>query len=202
MEVAIKTTEPQEFLETEDLTREVFWNLYMSGCEEHFLLNRIRKSDSYVKDLDLVALYHNKIIGHIISSKSWIIDTRESMFEILVVGPISVENQFQRQGVGTRLMNYSIAEAKRCGFKGMILFGSPDYYHRFGFKNAKKFNVTTKDSQNFEEFMALEFSKDCLQGIRGKFFENDAYTIKKEDVEIFDKKFPPKVKGTPKIKIG
>ncbi|MDO5577385.1 MAG: N-acetyltransferase [Fibrobacter sp.] len=202
MELIIKTAEPQDFFETENLTREVFWNLYMSGCEEHFLLNQIRRSDSYVRPLDLVALYRNKIIGHIISSKSWIIDTQESMFEILVVGPISVEGQFQMQGVGTKLINYSIAEAKKCGFKGMILFGSPDYYHRFGFKNAKEFNITTKDSQNFEEFMALEFHKGSLQGVSGKFFENDAYSIKKENVEIFDKKFPPKVKGTPKIKIG
>jgi len=44
--------------------------------------------------------------------------------------------KFQKKGIGSNLMNYSIIAAKKSGFSGMILFGNPDYYHRFGLRNA------------------------------------------------------------------
>jgi predicted N-acetyltransferase YhbS len=107
----------------------------------------------------------------------------------------------QSKGTGTNLLNHSISEAKMMGFKGMILFGDPDYYHRFGFINAKEYEITTKDNQNFEPFMALELFENGLENVKGKFFDDESFIIKENELIEFEKKFPVKEKGKAKINI-
>ena len=145
MELTIRKTNKSEFFQTENLTRETFWNLYNPGCSEHFMINNFRKSKVWVEPLDIVALIDDKIVGHIISTKAKVIDENNTEHEVLHVGPFSVEAELQNNGIGTQLLSYSIKEAQNLGFKGLILFGNPDYYPRFGFKNAREFNITTKE---------------------------------------------------------
>ncbi len=48
------------------------------------------------------------------------------------------------------------------GCKAVIIYGNPDYYRRFGFKNARLFGITTAKGANFEAFMALELYKQVI----------------------------------------
>ena len=202
MEITIRKTSKDEFFETENLTRETFWNLYQSGCTEHFMLHNFRKSNAWVEELDIVALIDDKIIGHIISTKSRVIDADNTAHEVLHVGPFSVDAVLQNNGIGSQLFEYSIAKAKKLGFNGMILFGNPGYYPRFGFKNAKEFNITTKEGMNFDPFMALELQVNGLSHISGKFFLDDSAEINEQKLTEYEKQFPPKEKGEPIIKIN
>ena len=194
MKLRIQTTTEKDFPQTENLTREAFWNVYKPGCEEHLILHNIRNSACYITELDLVAVFEDKIIGHIISTKAKVIDSLNKEHEILCVGPLSVLPEFQKQGIGSELMNNSITIAKELGFSGMILFGNPEYYHRFGFRNAQVYSITTKDYQNFEPFMALELQNEVLTTINGRFFEDDVFETQDEDLIEFEKKFPYKEK--------
>jgi predicted N-acetyltransferase YhbS len=54
------------------------------------------------------------------------------------MGPFAVLPSYQKQGIGSLLMNHSIEKARRLGYKAIIIFGNPDYYHRFGFRNAEE----------------------------------------------------------------
>ncbi|MFC2092619.1 GNAT family N-acetyltransferase [Bacteroidota bacterium] len=194
MDLIIKQTEKEFFFQTENLTREAFWNLYQPGCDVHLILHNIRKSKNYIGDFDLAAFFNQQIIGHIITTKAKVIDLMKLEHEILSVGPISVLPEFQNKGVGTKLIEYSISLAKKSGFVGMILFGNPNYYHRFGFKNAKEYEITTKDSLNFEPFMALQFQENGMDKLKGKFYEDAAYMIDQSELVEFEKKFPKKEK--------
>jgi len=194
MDLIIKQTEKEFFFQTENLTREAFWNLFKPGCDEHLVLHNIRKSENYTEDLDLVAFFNQQIIGHIISTKAKVIDSMNLEHEILCVGPISVLPEFQNKGIGSKLIEYSISLARKLEFVGMILFGNPDYYHRFGFINAKEFEITTKDFQNFEPFMALQLKENGLERVKGKFYEDTAYMIDQSELIEFEKKFPEKEK--------
>jgi predicted N-acetyltransferase YhbS len=202
MKIHIQRTIKTYFLITENITRETFWNLYKPGCNEHLILHQLRESSSYIEELDLVAMYEGEIIGHVISTKARIVDKQSNEYEVLCVGPFSVSPSFQNKGIGKKLLNYSISEAKRMGFRGMILFGNPDYYHRFGFLNAKEYEITTKDNQNFEPFMALELQENGLANVKGRFFEDETFTIKEEELNKYEKKFPAKEKGKPKFDIN
>ena len=91
-------------------------------------------------------------------------------------------------------MNISIMVSKETDFPGMILFGNPDYYHRFGFKNAQEFGITTKDGQNFEPLMALELSNNGLMNVQGKIYEDDAFEVHPDDLIEFEKNFSYKEK--------
>jgi len=201
MKIEIRKTQKSEFFETENLTRETFWNLYQPGCTEHFMLHNFRQSEAYVEQLDHVALIDNQIIGHIISTKAKVISEDQTKHEVLHVGPFSVDEEFQNKGIGSQLFKYAIEEAKKMKFNGMILFGNPNYYPRFGFKNAKEFQISTHDGLNFDPFMALELQEDGLADVKGKFYLHESAEIDKEKLQKYEELFPKKEKGDPKIKI-
>lgn len=201
MEITIRKTLANEFFPTEKLTREAFWNLYKPGCDEHLALYQLRKSNSYVEALDIVAIYAGEIIGHIITTSAYVIDEQNKKHEVLCVGPVSVTPSFQGQGIGAKLINYSIAEAKKTGYKAMLLFGDPAYYQRFGFVNAQNFGITTKEGNNFDQFMVLEIMEQGLNEIKGRFYEDEAFVTNEANLFEFEKKFPAKEKGKARIEI-
>ena len=112
IEILIKKTSEKDFFQTENITREAFWNLYRPGCVEHLILHNMRNSNSYISRLDLIAVSKNEIIGHIISTKAKVIDSQNIEHEILCVGPFAVLPIFQKKGIGSKLLNQSIVIAK------------------------------------------------------------------------------------------
>ncbi|HBZ66504.1 MAG TPA: GNAT family N-acetyltransferase [Bacteroidales bacterium] len=202
MEILIQRTKPNDFLITENITRETFWNLFKPGCDEHLVLHNLRKRNCYLPDLDMVALSKDRIIGHIITTKANVVDTQNNEHQVLCVGPISVLPEFQKKGIGAKLLNESVIIAKELGYQGMLLFGHPDYYRRFGFVNAQKYGITTKEGMNFEPFMALELYQNSLVTVSGKFYEDKAFETNEEELNEFEILFPKKEKGKPKIDIN
>lgn len=202
MEVIIRNTTKSDFEPTEHITREAFWNLFKPGCDEHLVLHNLRKSESYISQLDLVAVIGGEMVGHIISTKAKVTDKQGKEHEVLCVGPFAVLPHLQNKGIGTQLFEHSIAAAKKLGYPGMILFGNPDYYKRFGFINAQKYDITTKVGQNFDPFMVLELRESGLAHVKGKFFEDEAFTTGEDELMEFEKKFPHKEKGKAKIDLS
>ena len=194
MKVHIRLESQRDFRETETLTREAFWDLYRPGYDEHLIVHNLRNTAAFVPELDFVTTFDNKIIGSIMYSKAKVIDDQNIEHEVLCMGPLSVLPSYQKKGVGSKLIEHSTDKAREMGFTGVILFGNPDYYHRFGFKNAKKFFITTKDGQNFEPFMALELKNNGFANIQEKFFEDSAFETQADDLNEFEKNFPFKEK--------
>jgi predicted N-acetyltransferase YhbS len=190
MEILFREATGKDFKVTEELTREAFWDIYKPGCEEHFVLHNIRKSESYIRELDLVATEGATIIGHIICTKSKVIDSTDTEHLVLCVGPFSINPEHQKKGYGSKLMEYCIMKAQDLGYCAMILFGNPAYYHRFGFKNAIEYGIKTKDGANLEPFMAKELLKNGLKGIQGKFYEDEVYSADRADLNEFETQFP------------
>jgi predicted N-acetyltransferase YhbS len=91
-------------------------------------------------------------------------------------------------------MNHSITKAKELGFAAIIVFGDPLYYHRFGFKNAQEYRITTRDGQNFDPFMLCALDEEKMKSIEGAFFEADAFTVDADELAEFDKRFPHREK--------
>ena len=211
MDLIITNTDKNIFFETENLTREAFWNLYKPGCDEHLALHQLRSGECYVPELDLIALLDGQIVGHVISTRAKVVegnggDSCEAgesgavvCREVLCLGPISAEPALQGKGIGSQLMRESITRAASLGFKSIILYGDPAYYSRFGFENAEKYTIATRDNQNYDPFMAIELYPDALNGITGRFYEDNLFFTTEADLEEFDKLFPTKEKGEPRI---
>lgn len=91
-------------------------------------------------------------------------------------------------------MKHSIEKARELGYKAVIIFGKPEYYHRFGFANAEKYGIKTSWGDNFEGFMALKLTEGSLQEISGRFYEDKVFETGKEELEAFEKEFHYKEK--------
>ena len=80
------------------------------------------------------------------------------------------------------------------GFNAIIIYGNPKYYEKFGFTNCQKYQITNMEGNYNDALLALELYPNALENITGKFFEGDIYKIDKDELEIFEKKFPYKEK--------
>lgn len=194
MNISIRLENENDYRNVENMTREAFWDVYKPGCDEHLMVHKIRKSDAFIKELDFVACDGEMIVGNVIYTKAKVSNENNEEFQILCMGPLGVLPSYQGKGIGTLLMKHSINVARRLGYNGIAIFGNPNYYHRFGFENAKKYNIQTSWGDNFEAFMALELYEGSLDGVSGKYYADSAFEIDKEELDIFEKHFPLKEK--------
>ena len=100
MDIEIRQERPEDYRQTENVTREAFWNRYAPGCIEHYLLHVMRTSPAFVRPLDLVAVLDRQIIGNVVFVKGRILSVIGLKVEVLTLGPISVLPDFQRLGIG------------------------------------------------------------------------------------------------------
>jgi len=193
MNITIRPETEADYYETENETREAFWDLFRPGCAEHLLLHQLRQSPAFIPELDYVACDGAKIVGNIVYSKA-VVKNDASEKTVLCMGPLSVLPEYQNRGVGSMLMAATIEKAKELGYPAVVIFGHPDYYHRFGYENAEKYNIQTAEGKNFEAFMVLPLDKEALKDIRGRFHEDSAFNLDNDALEEFDRNFPPKEK--------
>jgi predicted N-acetyltransferase YhbS len=194
MEIVLRLEEEKDFTIVEDLIREAFWNVYCPGADEHLLVHNLRKTNVFIKELDFVALYNNKIAGNIMYANSTV-KNNDLEYTVLTFGPVSVLPEYQNKGIGGKLINHTIKLSKEMGYKGIIIYGDPEYYRRFGFKASKEYKITNKDKKFPAALLVLELYSNALNGIEGIFDEGKAYEIDKNEAEEFDKKFIAKEKG-------
>jgi hypothetical protein len=94
----------------------------------------------------------------------------------------------QRQGVGSTLITHTLDQARRLGFRAVLLFGNPAYYSRFGFADATRFGITTHDGYNFPAFMALPMRDGPLNGVAGKIIDDPIFTtLDPKEAETFNR---------------
>ncbi len=55
MNIIIRNEKGSDYRIVEELTREAFWNLYVPGCNEHFILHNLRNSSDFIPELDFIA---------------------------------------------------------------------------------------------------------------------------------------------------
>ena len=62
MDIFIRNELEEDYRQVEELTREAFWNLYVPGCNEHYLVHIMRDHPDFIFKLDFIAIYKEKII--------------------------------------------------------------------------------------------------------------------------------------------
>lgn len=190
-EITIRKETEEEHHAVELMTQHAFWNKHHLGCEEHYLVHTLRQDSQYLPELSRIALKDGKIIGAIFYSKAKVVG-KNTTHDVLTFGPLCVETCFQGRGVGELLLKETMALAKESGYKGIVIFGEPDYYPRIGFKTCDNFDITTASGKNFDAFMAIELYENSLDDVKGKVHLSSVFeNIPEEKVEAYNKKFPP-----------
>ena len=80
----IRNEAPRDREAVEALTRRAFYNLYIPGCVEHYLVHIMREHEDFIPELDFVLEKDGRIIGNIIYTKAQLVNEAGREKEILV----------------------------------------------------------------------------------------------------------------------
>lgn len=138
-----------------DLIQKAFQAIEFSDHKEQFLVNRLRKSNSFIPELSLLAEHKNKIVGHILLTKLKIIN-KQAEYQSLALAPLSVLPEYQRQGIGGKLIQQAHKTAKKLGYGSIILLGHENYYPRFGYEQTSKYGIKLPFSAPDKNCMIIE----------------------------------------------
>lgn len=124
---------------------------------EASLVDALRKAD--VELISLVAIEDSKIIGHILFSPV----TSDSEIRISGLAPMAVRSEWQRKGIGSKLVKKGLAACRKAGYQAVVVLGYPEYYPRFGFESAKKYGINSEYDVPPEVFMVKELEEGVLK---------------------------------------
>ncbi len=195
IELAIRNEKGNDYRTVEELVREAFWNLFVPGCSEHFILHNLRNSSDFIPELDFVAEKEGQIVGQIIYSRGVIDYIHGSQKEVISFGPVSVLPAFQKQGIGSALITHSIKLAHEMEFPAICIYGDPRYYSRFGFRCSEKYDIKTNDNKFAVALLVLELQQGALISTSGRFIESTAFEFDENDFARYDDTFPFKEKA-------
>lgn len=139
MKFTVRQENEKDFGAVEDVIARAFAEIDHSDQSEHLLVNRLRKSQTFMAELSLVAEYGNQIVGHILFTPLTI--DSEEPYEALALAPVSVLPEFQNQGIGSQLIEKGHEVLRGLGFDVVVLVGHESYYPRFGYVPADSFGI-------------------------------------------------------------
>jgi predicted N-acetyltransferase YhbS len=195
MIITLRHEGPSDHRAVELLTREAYWGMDGPRCSEHLLVHKLRETDAFVPELDVVAEVDGVVVGHIVYSRARVVGA-DGDRDVLTFGPLSVLPEYKGVGVGSALMRHTLAEAASLGHRAVVVYGHPDYYPRFGFVRGAAVGITAPGGATFDALMALALVDGGLDGVRGEFHEDPAFHLDPAEVEEFDRTFPDKEPAT------
>jgi len=196
--IRIRNEKVTDYKKVEELTRKAFWNLYIPGCNEHYLVHVMRSHQDFLPELDLVIEADGQVIGNIMYTKTKLIDESGEVKDILTFGPVCILPEYQRMGYGKKLMEYSFEQAVALGYDVIVIFGNPGNYVSRGFKSCKKYNVCLENGTFPSAMMVKELKPDVLDGRKWVYYDSPVMKIDEQEALRFDeglesleKKFQP-----------
>ena len=193
----IRLEEKKDYREVENLVRESFWNVYRPGCSEHYVIHVLRDDPAFVPELDFVMEQDGRLIGQNMFMKTVIEADDGREIPVLTMGPIGITPELKRKGYGKELLDYCLEKATEMGFGAVLFEGNIGFYSHCGFDYASKFGIRYHDLPEEADssfFLCRELIPGYLDDVTGVYQTPQGYYVKDEDVEEFDKQFPPKEK--------
>jgi len=139
-----------------EVTITAFKTIEISNHTEQFIVEALRSAKAL--SISLVAEVDGSVMGHIAFSPVTISDGTQDWYGL---GPVSVQPDFQRQGIGKALIQEGLLRLKALKAKGCCLVGHPQYYRQFGFENVEELSHAGIPP---EVFFVLSFDGNIPQG--------------------------------------
>ena len=158
METLIRSETPSDIDAIGQVNRQAF-----EQDDEAVLVDALR--DGGFVELSMVAEIGQSVVGHILYSQLMIADDGQTV-AALALAPMAVLPEYQRQGIGSRLIETSLEHCRLAGHRIVIVLGHKDYYPRFGFSSALADRLDSP--YQGESFMALEIVPGSLDGVAGQ----------------------------------
>ena len=128
------------------------------------LVDNLRESKAQL--ISLVAEVNKKIVGHILFSPVRL-SGKGADLKIAGLAPMAVMPNYQKQGIGTALVEKGLKHCESNGYRAAVVLGYPEYYPRFGFEPCSRFGIKSEYDVPDEVFMVKELVAGILTGYTG-----------------------------------
>ena len=142
MERIIKAMEAKYLLPSLDLVEDVFTrhDSPEEGKMVRRLVEEIRMKKYYLPELELIMTNErDDLLGYAMFSRFHIEGRHEN--ELLILTPVAVKTEYQRQHISKDLLEYGFVKAKALGFQAILVEGDPRNYVPRGFRPSYQFGI-------------------------------------------------------------
>jgi len=141
------------------------------GHEKEANLVKDLLSDSSAKPLySFLAFNNDRAVGHILFTSARIEGEHKGL-SISLLAPLAVLPDFQKQGVGGKLIAHGLQHLTNAGVDLVFVLGHPGYYPRYGFKPAgvQGFEAPYPiPEEHANAWMVQELSPGVIGSVSGK----------------------------------
>ena len=123
---------------------------------------RIREITPHDLKLSFIARIGTLMVGSVRLSRIRIGET-----PALLLGPLTIEPPFRSRGIGLKLIQRALDEAKKVGHKLVVLVGDEPYYSRAGFKRIPKGTVKLPGPVDPARMLIAELAEGAAADIAG-----------------------------------
>lgn len=165
--IKIRQETPNDYDEVYELVKTSFATV--NHTEEPDYLNEVRRRETFIPELSLVAQLDNgNIVGQITLYEMSISNENNNITQ-LVLSPICVLPQYFHKGIASEMIKESFNIAKRVGYRAIFLWGNPNFYSKFGFVPTYRYNIRHIQfiNKNVDFIMVKELIEGTLNGISG-----------------------------------
>ena len=147
----IRQETKKDYEEVYNVVKTAFETAEHSDGNEQDLIVALRNSDNFIPQLSLVATQDSKIVGYILFTKIKIVK-----YEELALAPLGILPEYQKQGIGKKLIKKGHQIAKELGYHYSIVLGSETYYSKNGYSPAINYGIKAPFEVPKENFMAIK----------------------------------------------
>jgi putative acetyltransferase len=116
--------------------------------------------------LSLVAANEDQIVGHILYSRVTA-GSGEKKIVWAGLGPMAVLPEYQRRGIGAKLIDFGTTRLKQSSCPFIVVLGHAEHYPRFGFRPASEYGLRCEWNVPDNAFLALVLDESKISGLSG-----------------------------------
>lgn len=182
----IRNERESDYKIVEDITRKAFYNVYVPGCMEHYLVHIMRGHEDFIPELDFVIEVDGQTVGNIMYTKSKLTDEGGTEKEIVTFGSVSILPKYQRKGYGKMLIEHSLKRAAELGYEAVVIMGSPANYVGSGFQCCRKYNVCVEKGKYPAAMLVKELKPGALDGRLWFYSDSPVMNVDEREAQAFD----------------
>lgn len=186
MMLNIRNERESDYKIVEDITRKAFYNVYVPGCMEHYIVHIMRGHEDFIPELDFVIELDGQIVGNIMYTKAKLTDEDGTEKEIVTFGPVSILPKYQRKGYGKMLIEHSLKRAAELGYEAVVIMGSPANYVGSGFQCCRKYNICVEKEKYPAAMLVKELKPGALDGRLWFYSDSPVMNVDEREAQAFD----------------
>ena len=160
--ITIRPQQPEDAVQVRHVNEQAFGQRLEADLGE-----TLQEACADVLSLVAVDAGNAGIVGHILFTPVTI-ERAERPLAGMGLGPMAVLPEYQRQGIGSRLVEQGLEILRQRSCPFVVVVGHPEYYPRFGFERASTHDLASPwDGVPDPAFMVMILDARAMQGVSG-----------------------------------